>query len=77
MVDYGLLETIAETRILLGTCCQENILVWVTQNDVVFADVVEELGQQRFHRSMQQCHAKLKALKNVIRLSQSGPEEVI
>lgn len=35
-------------------CGQENILVWVTQIDVVFTNIVEELGQQ--------CHVKLKAL---------------
>ena len=65
MKERGRLWTNAETRAVQEIWNQDSIqrqLSGAVHNDIVFIKIVEELGQQGFCRTMQQCRVKLKAL---------------
>ena len=66
MAERGKFWSVAETKLLLETWSQEHIqeqlraAVW---NDAAFRKIAEVLVKRRYYRRIQQCCAKIKALK--------------
>lgn len=80
MAECGKFWTTTETRVLINVWRQDSIqklLRDAKRNDAVYGKIVEALAKRNYHRTVQQCRAKIKALKRkykeiVDRLRKSG-----
>ena len=66
MAERGKFWTAAETKLLIDTWSQDSIqkqLHGAKRNDNVFAQIVNTLAKRGYHRTAQQCRAKIKTLK--------------
>ena len=66
MAEKGRAWTDAETKLILEIWSQDTIqrqLKGAFRNVNVFAQVVEELRNSSYHRTVQQCRIKVKSLK--------------
>ena len=66
MAERGKFWTAAETKLLIDTWSQDSIqkqLHGTKRNDNVFAQIVNTLAKRGYHRTAQQCRAKIKSLK--------------
>ena len=66
MAECGKFWTAAETKLLIDTWRHDNFqkqLHGAKQNDNVFAQVMNTLAKRGYHRTAQQCCAKIKSLK--------------
>ena len=66
MAERGKFWTAAETKLLIDTWSQDSIqkqLHGTKRNDNVFAQIVNTLAKRGYHRTVQQCRAKIKYLK--------------
>ena len=66
MAERGKFWSVAETKLLLDTWSQDHIqkqLRAAVRNDAVFGKIAEVLAKREYYRTIQQCRAKIKALK--------------
>ena len=66
MAECGKFWSVAETKLLLDTWSQDHIqkqLRAAEQNDAVFRKIPKLLAKRGYYRTIQQCRAKIKALK--------------
>ena len=66
MAERGKFWLVAETKLLLDTWSQDHIqkqLRAAVRNDGVFEKIAEVLAKRGYYQTIQQCRAKIKALK--------------
>ena len=66
MAERGKFWAAAETKLLIDTWSQDSIqkqLHGAKRNDNVFKQIVNTLTKRGYHRTAQQCRAKIKTLK--------------